>query len=200
METNFLINRKETESKGILSVANFMKEPKHIFLIGFMGSGKSTVGALLAERLHLPFIDSDKEIEKAAGKSIRAIFEQGGEAAFRSMEMNFIRRLESENQSVIAVGGGLPTLDGALELMHQSGLVIYLNTSLLTLIKRLKEEKATRPLLSGLSDSEFHPFVEGLLSQRVSFYKQAKLIMPNERNSPIEIVEKLERELIKLNM
>lgn len=177
-----------------------MNEAKHIFLIGFMGSGKSTVGALLAERLDLPFIDSDREIEKAAGKSIAAIFEQDGEAAFRTLEMNFIRGLESEQQAVIAVGGGLPTLDGALERMHQSGLVIYLNTSLLTLLKRLKEEKADRPLLSGLSDSEFHPFVEDLLSQRVHFYKQAKLIMPNERNSPDELVEKLQKELIKLNL
>ena len=176
-----------------------MKESKHIFLIGFMGSGKSTVGALLAERLNLPFIDSDKEIEKTAGKSISAIFEQDGEAAFRTLEMDLIRKLESESQAVVAVGGGLPAIDGALELMHQFGMVIYLNTSLLTLLKRLKEERAQRPLLSGLSDSEFHPFVEDLLSQRVHFYKQAKLIMPNERNSPVELVEKLERELVKLN-
>lgn len=176
-----------------------MNEPKHIFLIGFMGSGKSTVGALLAERLNLPFIDSDKEIEQAAGKSITAIFEQDGEGAFRTLEMNFLRRLESEKQSVIAVGGGLPAVNGALEFMHQTGLVIYLNTSLLTLLKRLKDEKSSRPLLSGLSDSEFHPFVEDLLSQRVHFYKQAKLIMPNERNSPIELVEKLQKELNKLH-
>ncbi|MNJ90765.1 Shikimate kinase [compost metagenome] len=176
-----------------------MKEPKHIFLIGFMGSGKSTVGALLAERLNLPFMDSDKEIEKVAGKRVGLIFEQDGEAAFRTMEMNFIRGLESEKQSIIAVGGGLPAIEGALELMHQTGLVIYLNTSLLTLLRRLKEERTERPLLSALSDSEFHPFVEDLLSQRVHFYKQAKLIMPNERNSPIEIVDKLEKELIKLN-
>ena len=170
-----------------------MNEPKHIFLIGFMGSGKSTVGALLAERLNLPFIDSDKAIEQVAGKSISAIFEQDGEAAFRTLEMNFLRRMESEPRSVIAVGGGLPTVEGSIELMHQFGLVIYLNTSLLTLLKRLRDEKADRPLLSGLSDSEFHPFVEDLLSQRVHFYKQAKLIMPNERNNPNELVEKLEK-------
>lgn len=176
-----------------------MNEPTHIFLIGFMGSGKSTVGKLLADRLDLPFIDSDKAIEQAAGKTISAIFEQDGEAAFRTLEMNFLRRMQSEPRSVIAVGGGLPTLEGALEAMHQSGLVIYLNTSLLTLLKRLRDEKAERPLLSGLSDSEFHPFVEDLLSQRVYFYKQAKLIMPNERNKPMELVEKLQKELLRLN-
>lgn len=172
---------------------------KHIFLIGFMGSGKSTVGALLAERLNLPFLDSDKEIEKKAGKSIAGIFSKDGEAAFREMEMNFLQELKSIEPSVVAVGGGLPTLENALPLMHEMGLVIYLNTSLLTLIKRLREEKEQRPLLRELSDSEFHPFVEALLSERVHFYKQAKLIMPNERNSPNELVLKLEKELNKLN-
>lgn len=171
---------------------------KHIFFIGFMGSGKSTIGALLAERLELPFLDSDKEIEKKAGKSINAIFSEEGETAFRTMEMDFLKNLESVSPSIIAVGGGLPMLDGALERMHELGLVIYLNTSLLTLIRRLKEEKQDRPLLRDLSDSEFHPFIEALLSERVHFYKQAKLIMPNERNQPNELVLKLEKELFKL--
>jgi len=174
-----------------------MKE-QHIFLIGFMGSGKSTVGKLLAERLNLPFIDSDKEIEHIEGRSITEIFSTDGEAAFREMELHFLDRLKKAKPAVIAVGGGLPILEGALESMHQLGLVIYLNTSLLTLIKRLKEEKQFRPLLKELTDSEFHPFVEDLLSQRVHFYKQAKLIMPNERNSPVELVEKLMKELNKL--
>ncbi len=163
-----------------------------------MGSGKSTIGALLAGRLELPFIDSDKEIEKKTGKSITAIFSENGEAAFRELEMEFLKELGSLEPSVVAVGGGLPTIDGALELMHKLGLVIYLNTSLLTLIKRLKEEKMDRPLLRDLSDSEFHPFIEALLSKRVYYYKQAKLIMPNERNSPNELVLKLEKELSKL--
>ncbi|TSJ41222.1 shikimate kinase [Fluviicola chungangensis] len=175
------------------------QKEKHIFLIGFMGSGKSTVGALLAERLKLPFIDSDKEIEKQQGKTINEIFAQSGEVAFRELEMEFLNRLKSQEPSVIAVGGGLPSIPRAIELMHESGLVIYLNTSLLTLIQRLKNEKQDRPLLRELSDTEFHPFLEALLSERVHFYKQAKLIMPNERNSPNELVLKLEKELIKLN-
>lgn len=176
-----------------------MSVHKHIFLIGFMGSGKSTVGTLLAERLNLPFLDSDREIEKKKGKSITEIFSQDGEAVFREMEMEFLEKLESIEPSVIAVGGGLPVNENALPLMHEMGLVIYLNTSLLTLLKRLREEKAQRPLLRDIDDAEFHPFVEDLLSRRVHFYKQAKLIMPNERNSPNELVERLEKELIKLN-
>lgn len=176
-----------------------MNGQKHIFLIGFMGSGKSTVGALLAERLNFPFLDSDKEIEKKAGKSINEIFLQDGEAAFREMETEFLEGLKSAAPSVIAVGGGLPAIENALSVMHEMGLVIYLNTSLLTLLKRLREEKEQRPLLKDLGDAEFHPFVEDLLSQRVHFYKQARLIMPNERNSPNGLVLKLEKELLKLN-
>jgi len=163
-----------------------------------MGSGKSTIGALLAEQLELPFIDSDKEIEKQAGKSITSIFSTEGEAAFREMELGFLKELESYQPSVVAVGGGLPTIEGALELMHKLGLVIYLNTSLLTLLKRLRDEKEQRPLLKELSDTEFHPFIEDLLSRRVQFYKQANLIMPNERNSTNELVLKIEKELDKL--
>jgi shikimate kinase len=171
---------------------------QHIFLIGFMGSGKSTVGELLAERLNLPFIDSDRVIEKSAGKTITEIFSQEGEQAFRELEMNFLEELKSAEPAVVSVGGGLPLVEGAIEVMHELGLVIYLNTSLLTLIKRLKDEKHLRPLLKDLSDSEFHPFVEDLLSKRVHAYKQAKLIMPNERNSPIELVDNLVKELNKL--
>lgn len=175
------------------------RKEKHIFLIGFMGSGKSTIGALLAERLRIPFIDSDKEIEKQQGKTISEIFTRSGEADFRELEMEFLKRMKSQEPSVIAVGGGLPSIHGAIELMHELGLVIYLNTSLLTLIKRLKNEKQNRPLLRELSDAEFHPFLEALLSERVHFYKQAKLIMPNEQSSPNELVSKLEKEFIKLN-
>jgi shikimate kinase len=173
-------------------------DKKHIFLIGFMGSGKSTVGAILAERLNLPFIDSDAAIEEKTGKRIHELFSEEGEAAFRKYEMDFLDELKTTDQSVIAVGGGLPAIDGAIELMHELGLVIYLNTSLLTLIKRLKDERELRPLLKDLSDAEFHPFVEDLLSRRVQYYKQAKLIMPNERNSPIGLVESLMKELNKL--
>lgn len=174
-----------------------MKPSKHLFLIGFMGSGKSTIGSLLAERLELPFIDSDREIEKQQNKSIATIFSEQGEAAFRQMELDFLRQLENQAPAVVAVGGGLPCISGAIELMNQLGLTIYLNVSLLTLLRRLREERAVRPLLSALEDHEVHPFVEDLLSNRVQFYKRAQLIMPNESNKPNELVEKLLKELDK---
>ncbi|WP_300663488.1 shikimate kinase [Fluviicola sp.] len=172
--------------------------PKHIFLIGFMGSGKTTVGKLLAERLNLPFVDSDKWIEERNGMSVSEIFETKGEAFFREEEWAFLHAAKAFDRSVISLGGGLPTIENSLELIHQMGNSIYLNVSLLTLIQRLKLEREFRPKLKALSDAEFHPFVESLLSERVHYYKQAKLIMPNERNKPNELVDKIEKELIKL--
>ncbi|MNV61394.1 Shikimate kinase [compost metagenome] len=173
--------------------------PKHIFLIGFMGSGKTTVGKLLAERLNLPFVDSDKWIEERNGKSVGEIFETRGEAFFREEEWAFLNVSKGFEKSVISLGGGLPVIENSLELIHEIGSSIYLNVSLLTLIKRLKEEREFRPKLKDLSDAEFHPFVESLLSERVHYYKKAKLIMPNERNKPDELVDKIEKELIKLD-
>ena len=173
--------------------------PKHLFLIGFMGSGKTTVGKLLAERLNLPFVDSDQWIEERNGMSVGEIFETRGEAFFREEELAFLHASKGFEKSVISLGGGLPAIENSLELIHQIGSSIYLNVSLLTLIQRLKLERELRPKLKDLSDAEFHPFVESLLSERVHYYKQAKLIMPNERNKPNELVEKIEKELIKLN-
>ncbi len=173
--------------------------PKHLFLIGFMGSGKTTVGKLLAERLNLPFVDSDKWIEERNGMSVGEIFETKGETFFREEELAFLDASKTLERSVISLGGGLPAIENSLELIHQVGKSIYLNVSLLTLIKRLKLEREFRPKLKDLSDAEFHPFVESLLSERVHYYKQAKLIMPNERNNPNELVEKIEKELAKLN-
>lgn len=175
-----------------------MKLDKHLIFIGFMGSGKTTIGKLMAEKLALPFIDTDAAIEAQEGKTISQIFAEKGEAFFREKEREFISGLSTEKPSVISVGGGFPAQPNAIELLNKLGLVIYLNTSLITLIKRLKDERERRPLLSNLSDAEFHPFVEELLSVRVHFYKQAKLIMPNESNKPNELVEKLIKELHKL--
>lgn len=164
-----------------------------------MGSGKTTIGKLLAEKLALPFIDTDDKISNREGMSISRIFEEKDEAYFREKEMELVQSLSGQNQAVVSVGGGFPMQENAIKLMNEIGHTIYLNTSLLTLIKRLKNERSDRPLLSTLTDAEFHPFVEDLLSRRVYFYKQAKLIMPNESNKPNELVEKLIKELCKLN-
>lgn len=100
---------------------------KNIVLIGMMGSGKTTVGRLLAGRLHRPFADTDNLIEEREGRSIPEIFEQDGERAFRTLELELARELSGQDGLVIACGGGLPTQDGAIRALKKSGLVFWLD-------------------------------------------------------------------------
>ena len=100
---------------------------KNIVLIGMMGSGKTTVGALLAKRLCRPFVDTDVLIEEREGRSIPDIFAQDGEEAFRALELKVSQELSNQSGLVIACGGGLPTRDGAINPLKESGLVFWLD-------------------------------------------------------------------------
>lgn len=162
-----------------------------------MGSGKSVVGKLIAESLGRPFYDTDKFIEKKTNKLVSEIFEASGESTFRRYETECLVELMKLEPAIIAVGGGLPCYENNMELLLQSGSVIYLNTSLLTLIKRLKNEREFRPLLAKLSDAEFHPTIEAMLSERVWFYKKAHLFIPNEGNDPQKPVNEILKEIEK---
>ena len=99
----------------------------NIVLIGMMGSGKTTVGRLLAQRLHRPFVDTDALIEEREGRSIPDIFARDGESAFRALELDLSRELSGQGGLVIACGGGLPTQDGAIRPLKESGLVFWLD-------------------------------------------------------------------------
>jgi len=153
---------------------------KHIVLVGFMGSGKSTIGKVLAEQLGVDFIDADEVIVKQEGMSISALFETKGEDYFRQKEREFVVNLKNVQPSVIAVGGGLPCYENNLELLKESGTVFYLNVSVMTLVKRLQVEKSNRPLIAKLEDKEFSNFVFDRLIERTAFYRKAHHIIPNE--------------------
>lgn len=168
----------------------------HIILIGFMGSGKTTVGKLLAEQLGLPFVDSDRVIEEQSNKNISELFDQEGETSFRLKEHLFCEQLESMTPSVIATGGGLPCFEDNLALLKANGKVIYLNTSLQTLTQRLKSERSKRPLLKHLEDPEVFAYIEEKITDRKVFYKQAHVIVPNESNQPKSVVEKILKLLV----
>lgn len=172
---------------------------KHIYLIGFMGSGKTTVGKQLAEQLHLPFLDTDISIEEKTKKTVEQIFSEDGEEAFRKLETDLLVDLESRDRMVIAVGGGLPCYKNNIKALRDSGLVIYLNSSLLTLIKRLRIDKETRPLIKTVSDEKLPRTIESMLSDRVVFYKMADMFVPNEGNNPQKAIDDIKRELIKRN-
>ena len=100
---------------------------KNIVLIGMMGSGKTTVGAMLARRLCRPFVDTDALIEEREGRSIPDIFARDGEEVFRALELELARELSGQSGLVIACGGGLPTRDGAIDALKQNGLVFWLD-------------------------------------------------------------------------
>lgn len=168
---------------------------KHIILVGYMGSGKSTIGRMLAEQLGSNFIDSDSAIEAQAGKTIREIFAEKGEDHFRDLERTFCESLADLKPSVIATGGGLPCFHHNMDLLKAHGVVVYVNASLQTLARRLKEERAIRPLVAELDDNAIFPFVEEQLTWRKEYYKQAHIFLPNELHKPDKVVGNLLKEL-----
>lgn len=143
---------------------------KDTILIGFMGTGKSTIGKLLAKKQNRLFIDTDSYIESKEGRSISDIFEQKGEAYFRSLETEILKELkEITHNAVIATGGGLPLRQENAELLSQMGEVIYLQTSADTILERLKGD-TTRPLLNTENP---RARVEQLLGERDEKYMAA---------------------------
>ena len=119
-----------------------------IFLVGYMGSGKSLMGAALAKEFGVNFFDLDKVIEKKAGKEVAAIFAAEGEKHFRELEKNSLTELLGEDDCVIATGGGTPCFFDNMDKMNEAGVVIYLKMSTDHLAERLEAEKDSRPLLA----------------------------------------------------
>lgn len=167
----------------------------HLVLIGFMGSGKSTVGKELAQQLNLPFVDSDEVIEQQQGKVINQIFAENGEEAFRKMEQDFISTLADLEQSVISVGGGMPCFEDNIDRLKENGKVFYLNTSLMTLTQRLMNNRENRPLLADLSQNELSSYVFEKLTNRTVFYRKAHVIIPNEGNDYLKAVSEIIKSL-----
>src|SRR6266545_355547 len=120
-----------------------------VFLVGLSGSGKTTTGGILAERLGLPFIDTDVEIERRTGRSIPAIFAQDGEPAFRDAERNVIREICASGPAVVSTGGGAPLAEESRRAMHAAGKIVWLDAPTSVLVDRLEGAEADeRPLLA----------------------------------------------------
>ena len=148
-----------------------------IFLIGFMGSGKSTLGAQLARRLDYQFMDMDKLIEDTGELTIPEIFNEHGEEVFRKWEHDILLELCRREKLVISTGGGAPCHSGMLDLMNANGCTIYLKLSPNALHDRLMRSKTERPLIKGKSEAELLEFITKLLEKREKIYEQATHIV-----------------------
>lgn len=149
---------------------------QNIFLIGFMGSGKSYWGHIWALEEGYTFFDLDTEIEKVFELPVEQIFEKHGEEKFREMERYHLRKFESSKNCLVACGGGTPCFFDNLEWMKQHGTVIYLKASPEDILKRVMDETEKRPLLKKINPSELLFFIEQKLKEREPVYLQADQI------------------------
>lgn len=148
-----------------------------VFLIGFMGSGKTTLGKKLANYLKYDFIDLDKLIESRAGMSIVEYFGKHGEAAFREMERDVLQSTHYPENVIIATGGGAPCYSDNMEWMNNNGQVAYLSLPPKALAARLELSKADRPLIRQLKGPELVDFIKEKLKEREVFYKQSRFVV-----------------------
>ncbi len=147
-----------------------------IFLIGYMGAGKTTIGRLLAARLNLSFVDLDLFIEKRFHKTINEIFAEKGEEGFRQMEREALHEVGEYEDVLISVGGGAPCFFDNIGFMNEKGQSIYLKVNADVLAVRLNIGKQSRPLLKDKSEAEIKNFIVSMLEKREPFYNQAKLV------------------------
>ena len=167
---------------------------KSIVLIGLMGSGKSSIGRRLSEKIEVPFVDSDEEIEVAAGMSISEIFESFGETYFRDGEERVMKRILKGKPKVIATGGGTFMSESNRILIKQKGISVWLKADLDTLWARV-QSKDTRPLLKGNNPKLI---MKSLLENRNSTYEEADLVVHSKRNiTQLAMVSKLVKLLLE---
>lgn len=143
---------------------------KNIVLIGFMGTGKSTVGLKLAEKLGMKFVDMDKEIEKITGMSISTLFKRHGEIRFRSEERLMAKKLSNQKGLVIATGGGIVLQQENIDALRENGILICLDAEPKDIFERVIRKRASRPLLKkNLQVKD----IEKMLKEREPFYNCA---------------------------
>lgn len=166
----------------------------HIVLLGYMASGKSTIGKQLSEKLGMPFLDLDIYISENKNKSVPEIFSQNGEIYFRKKEHEYLKEvLENQQDCILSLGGGTPCYANNMELIHnQNAISIYLKASIQTLSERLLKNKSSRPLVAFLDDDQVPEFIAKHLFERRFFYEQAKKVVVIDQKSASEIVGEIE--------
>jgi shikimate kinase len=159
-----------------------------IYLIGYMGSGKSTAGQKLANKLNYQFIDLDKFIEHEYQKTIPQIFSENGENTFRAYENNMLKKIIELNNVIVACGGGTPCFYNNIDLMNNSGITVYIKMSVDALVNRLKAAKEERPLIKNKTEEELKKFINRQLEIREDFYHKAQYLVKGKDLNVEELV------------
>jgi shikimate kinase len=146
---------------------------RHLFLTGFMGSGKTYWGSRVADRLQIPFVDLDAWIEAQENRSINAIFSTLGENGFRVLESGYLHRLAALPPSVVATGGGTPCFFDNLNWMKRHGHIVYLEVPEDHLLERLLPEREQRPLIRNLDEAGLREFIREQMTWRKEYYRQS---------------------------
>jgi shikimate kinase len=164
-----------------------------VVLLGYMGCGKSVIGAFLSEKLHVPFYDLDHEIEELTHKSIVELFQTKGEIYFRKVENEVLKSiLEKKETFVLSLGGGTPCYYNNHELLQQHDVTsFYLKASVANLVARLSSETAKRPILSGFNATELTDFINKHLFDRNFYYHQASKVVSVDDKSIAEISDEI---------
>ncbi|WP_449436097.1 shikimate kinase [Pedobacter steynii] len=162
-----------------------------IFLIGFMGCGKSTFGKKLAVKLGYDFIDLDHVLENEVGSNIGDYFANHGEAAFRALESKVLKEYNYPENCVVATGGGAPCYFDNMEWMNNNGTTLYIEMTPIALAKRLEKGKEKRPLLKDMNEEQLIGFIESKLAERNPFYKRAALSIEGINLTPDKAVAQL---------
>jgi len=162
-----------------------------IFLVGFMGSGKTAYGKQLAQVMDLDFYDLDQVIADNMEMSIKAIFQGQGEAYFRTVEQQALRATGDVDQAVIATGGGTPAFHDNMDWMRANGETIYLKLLEDKLLKRLKKDQDKRPLIQGMKENQLREYISKQLKARSYYYLQAGRVI-----DPLEVAPKQLRTIL----
>ena len=162
--------------------------PQRVLLVGFMASGKSSVGKELASRLGWAFEDFDTAIEARAGKSVSQIFSEDGEDEFRRLESGVAEELLARSNTVVASGGGWPAQPGSWKMVTEDTISIWLQVSPAVAVRRASEEGGTRPLLDG---GDVMDRATALLLAREASYRRARYTLDSERYGPLELADEI---------
>lgn len=167
-----------------------------VFLIGFMGCGKSTFGRKIAEELGWDFVDLDTYIEEQQNASIQTIFANKGESYFRNLETKAIEESSKWKKTIISTGGGTPCFNNNITSINNLGLSVYLKLSPEVLKSRLEGEKSKRPLISNLSDAELLIFINKKLAERSCYYSKSEITFEYSSDLEVSFMEILRTKIL----